>query len=133
MTRLALASSNLALGYAVTARHAHDEHLAAECTALADLHRMVARDLATLVALSGARPPRVTSTCGERLRWEWLASSARLIDGTAEGRLLAECARIQRETDDAVAVVERSAALMQMPTALRERLAHGRRSPLAHC
>ena len=32
-------------------------------------------------------------TC-ERLRWEWLASTATVVDGVPDGRLLSECARI---------------------------------------
>lgn len=129
MVRLAVASSTLAVGYAVTARHTLDEHLAAKCSALAGLHRVIAADLAMLIALSGALPPRVTSTCGERLRWEWLASSARLIDGAAEDRLLAECARIQHEADDAAALVERCGA--RLPAGVRQRLVDGRRPPRA--
>lgn len=117
MARLAISSANLAAGYGVTARHSSDERLVAECVALASLHGAVASDLASLLASRGAPPPRVTMTCGERLRWEWLASSARLIDGAAESRLLAECARIRGEADDAAAVLLRAGA--EMPTELR--------------
>ena len=117
ITRLAITSANLAAGYAVTARHASDEGLVAECLSLASLHRAVASDVASLLASAGAPPPRIITTCGERLRWEWLASSARLIDGVAENRLLAECARIRGEADVAAVVLLRAGA--EMPTALR--------------
>ncbi len=55
---------------------------------------------ATIVAASrwgiDARPrPR---TC-ERLRWEWLASTATVVAGCPDARLIAECARILAETD----------------------------------
>jgi len=121
ITRLAITSSNLAVGYAVTARHAADEGLVAECVSLASLHRAVASELASLLASAGAPPPRIITTCGERLRWEWLASSARLIDGASESRLLAECARIRGEADDAAAELVRSDA--ELPSALRRILA----------
>jgi hypothetical protein len=38
-----------------------------------------------------ARPRHRT---GERLRWEWLASTATVVDGAADEWILAECARI---------------------------------------
>lgn len=121
ITRLAITSSNLAVGYAVTARHASDEGLVAECVSLASLHRAVASELASLLASAGAPPPRIITTCGERLRWEWLASSARLIDGASESRLLAECARIRSEADDAAAESARSD--VELPSPLRRILA----------
>lgn len=105
----------------MTARHASDEGLVAECVSLASLHRAVASDLASLLASAGATPPRIIMTCGERLRWEWLASSARLIDGAAESRLLVECARIRGEADAAAAELVRYDA--QIPSALRRILA----------
>jgi hypothetical protein len=35
-------------------------------------------------------------TC-DRLRWEWLASTATVVDGNPDGRLLSECARVLSE------------------------------------
>jgi hypothetical protein len=117
MTRLARASSNLAVGYAVIARHARDEELIARCALLATLHRTTATDLAALLAQLGPPPPRLTPTCGERLRWEWLASAARLTDGAADARLLAECARVASEAGDAVASLVCTG--VELPSALR--------------
>ena len=37
-------------------------------------------------------------TC-DRLRWEWLASTATVVDGSPDGRLLSECARILAGVD----------------------------------
>ena len=132
ITRLAITSSNLAVGYAVTARHASDEGLVAECVSLASLHRAVASELASLLASAGAPPPRIITTCGERLRWEWLASSARLIDGASESRLLAECARIRSEADDAAAeprALRRRAALSAATDPRRAPRRAGARAP----
>jgi hypothetical protein len=97
LARLAAVSSNLSVGFAVIAKTTHDAHLARESGSLAAAHRAIAEEVAAVAATAGISVPRVRSTCGERLRWEWLASSARLLDGTPELRLLGECARLQRE------------------------------------
>jgi hypothetical protein len=83
----------------VTARSTRRDTFAEEATWLASLHRSLAEEIAVTVGASGATPPRTKPTCGERLRWEWLASAGRLMDGVPEVRLLAECARIQVEAD----------------------------------
>jgi hypothetical protein len=101
--RLAAVSSNLAVGFGVIAKTTRDAHLARECASLAAAHRAIAEEVAAVAATLGISVPSVRSTCGERLRWEWLASSARLLDGTAELRLVGECARLQREASELAA------------------------------
>ncbi|MDB4934127.1 MAG: hypothetical protein JWP87_1099 [Labilithrix sp.] len=103
LRRVAAASSSLALGFEVTARNAREERFAEETAWLAALHRSLSEEIAAAVGSAGLAPPRTKPTCGERLRWEWLASAGRLIDGASDARLVAECARIQREADGAAA------------------------------
>lgn len=108
---LAVACANLALGYAVTAKHAHDEHVADHAVMLADAYRSLSAHIAGLALSLGSTPPRTKATCGERLRWEWLASSARLLDGAPDERLLAECLRAQQVADAATAELQEDAAV----------------------
>lgn len=112
---LAVACANLALGYSVTAKHARDVYVADHATMLADAYRSLAAHVVGLALSLGHTPPRTKSTCGERLRWEWLASSARLLDGAPEERLLAECARTQLAADRAAAAVHTDAAVKLHP------------------
>jgi hypothetical protein len=53
--------------------------------------RNAATNLRTLLDLL---PADSRARTGDRLRWEWLASTATVLDGAADARLLAECARI---------------------------------------
>lgn len=116
---LAVACSNLALGYAVTAKHARDEHVADHAVMLADAYRSLSAHIAGLALSLGSTPPRTKATCGERLRWEWLASSARLLDGAPDERLLAECARAREAADAATAELQQDPAV-QMHPAMRQ-------------
>lgn len=104
---LAVACSSLALGYSVTAKHARDEQIADRAIILADTYRSISALLAGLARSLGDEPTlRTKATCGERLRWEWIASSARIMDGAPEGRLLDECARTQRAAEVASATLQ---------------------------
>jgi hypothetical protein len=82
---------------------------------LADAYRSLAAHIAGLALSLGNVPPRTRSTCRERLRWEWLASSARLLDGAPERRLLAECAVSERDADRAASGLRTDAAVELHP------------------
>lgn len=112
---LAVACSNVALGYAVTAKHAGDEHVADHAVMLADAYRSLSAHIAGLALSLGGMPPRTKATCGERLRWEWLASSARLLDGAPDERLLAECARAREAADVATLELQKVDAVKMHP------------------
>lgn len=112
---LAVACASLALGYAVTAKYARDEQVADHATMLADTYRSLSAHLSGLALSFGGARPRAKATCGERLRWEWLASSARLMDGAPDRRLLAECAQVQEAADLATAALQRDSAVELHP------------------
>jgi hypothetical protein len=122
LRRVALASSSLAVGFEVTARHTRRERFAEETAWLAGLHRSLSEEIAVAVGSSGGAPPRTKPTCGERLRWEWLASAGRLTDGVAEVRLIAECCRIQSEAEQATTALMNDPDARSAPT-LRRMLA----------
>lgn len=107
-----------AVGFDLCARRTDDETIAVAARSAAACVRALAG--ATVSAARGlgidARP-RVR-TC-DRLRWEWLASTAMVVDGSADGRLLAECARILAEADASAAVAfgEEIAARLRLASA----------------
>lgn len=85
---LATATDAAAQGLSVCARRAGSREVAADAAALA-------QTLGALAARAKERVPggmRRAST-SERLRWEWLASTAALLDGGAERRIAEEVAR----------------------------------------
>jgi len=92
---LVVACARLATGYELCARRARELHVADVAGSLSTLHRAVTDELASFLAASGASVPRTKPTCSERLRWEWLASTGRLVDGAPERQVLIECARIE--------------------------------------
>jgi hypothetical protein len=104
LPRLAMLSVKLHVGFGVLAKYAHDADLATEAGALAAAHRAIADEVVELALSLGIETPRIKSTCGERLRWEWLVSSARLTDGAPDSQLIAECTRLQREVAAAAEV-----------------------------
>jgi hypothetical protein len=100
-----MASALLAatLGFEVCARRAHTKDVGARMTALAEEVRAVAESIVARVP-GGVRKPSTS----ERMRWEWLASTAALLDGGIEGRIadeanrhLAIAARAAAKIDDA--------------------------------
>lgn len=110
LARLARVSTSLSVGFGVLAKTAHGERVAQKSAALAAAHRAIADEIAAVAVTLGVGVPRVRSTCGDRLRWEWLASSARLLDGAPDVRLLAECARLAREASDVAGAMPSDAA-----------------------
>lgn len=107
--------SRLAAGYGMCARRASDPDVADLAGSLSTLHRAVAHELAAFLAAAGAGVPRTKSTCSEHLRWEWLASTGRLMNGAPERPLLAECARIERGDEDHVLSLRDEASNFELP------------------
>lgn len=96
--RIAAAMQSASLGFDVCARRATDRKNAERMTWLAGEARAIAELVADKVA-GGVRRP----TTSERMRWEWLASTAALLDGGADGR-------IAEEANRHLAIAEESAA-----------------------
>ena len=107
--------SRLATGYGMCARRGRDPDVMDVAGSLSTLHRAVADELAAFLAASGASMPRTKSTCSERLRWEWLASTGRLMNGAPEHPLLAECARIERAAEGHVVALRDEASNLDLP------------------
>lgn len=107
-----------AAGFDLCARRTDDETIAVAARSAAACVRALAG--ATVSAARGlgidARPR--ARTC-DRLRWEWLASTAMVVDGSADGRLLDECARVLADVDAsaAVALGEELAARLRLASA----------------
>jgi len=97
VNRLATTCASLAHGFAVLSRNLGDPRSVERSLAIASVHAELAEMVGSVAAIMGFVTPRTKSTCGERLRWEWLASSARLTDGASDKRLLDECARLQQD------------------------------------
>lgn len=80
-----------AIGLDACAKHTSDARVAQIASAAARAARALADDARALAAPGDrARAPRMS----ERLRWEWIASSSKVLDGSADARLLDESARL---------------------------------------
>ncbi len=111
-------------GFDLCARRTQDETIAvAAASAAAHLRVLFDATVAAAAATGIDARPRAR-TC-DRLRWEWLASTATVLDGAPDARLLAECARILDAVDAGGAVVlgEGIAARFQIATAEAHSLA----------
>jgi len=108
LRRLVAMSANIAAGFAACAKHARSAAASETATALSATHADLASELAALLASFGAPAARRVAT-GERLRWEWLASTGGLVDHAPEKRVLAECVRLQREAVDLTLTLRRAA------------------------
>jgi len=93
MRRLTSASAALSAGFDACAKHGRSPHIVDSARALTQEHRSLVSAIACLSILVGAHARPAAATC-ERLRWEWLASTATLLDGTPDARLVTECARL---------------------------------------
>lgn len=95
---LATACDVAADGFELCARRTRDETIAVAVQSAAAFLRALVDATVAAAAARGidARPRR--RTC-ERLRWEWLASTATVVDGTPCARLLSECARTLAAVD----------------------------------
>lgn len=88
LRKVAEAMQSASLGFDVCARRATEKGVAARMSRLADEARAIAEAAAAKVT-GGVRKP----TTSERMRWEWLASTAALLDGGVEGRIADEANR----------------------------------------
>jgi hypothetical protein len=85
---VAIALMAAATGFDVCTRRAQNPDDARRMATLAEGAKRIADDVSAQVP-GGVRRP----TTSERLRWEWLASTAALLDGGAEGRVAEEAQR----------------------------------------
>jgi hypothetical protein len=94
--RIASACHAAAFGYALASLRAEDVNVALAARQAGAFAR------ATADAITGCHPVTLRIRTGDRLRWEWLASSAAMLDGKPACRLLRECARLLSDAlDDA--------------------------------
>lgn len=91
-----------AAGFDLCARRTDDETIAVAARSAAGCVRALS-DATVSAARALGIDARPRARTGDRLRWEWLASTATVVDGSADGRLLAECARILAEVDASAA------------------------------
>lgn len=95
LTQLASDVASIALGFAVVAKRASNATIAEGARTLEMVHGAIAGEVARVALSRGGSAPRTKASCGDRLRWEWLASSSRWLDGgRSETRLLDECERL---------------------------------------
>ncbi|MBX3205034.1 MAG: hypothetical protein KF764_08185 [Labilithrix sp.] len=90
------ACSAAAAGFDLCARRADDETIAVAARSAASFLRALLDATVAVARGHGVEVRPRARTC-ERLRWEWLASTATVLDGSPSGRLLSECARILSE------------------------------------
>lgn len=95
--RLGSLAALLASGYAAAAQHTRDASVALEASRLAQSRRAIVDDVSILLARLSMEP--VKERRG-RLRWEWLASTARLLGNAPERRILEECVRLEADAMD---------------------------------
>ncbi len=98
-TAIAITSTcNAAIaGFELCARRTHDVTIAVAATSAADFLRVLVEATIAAAAERGIDAVARART-GDRLRWEWLASTATVVDGTSDARLLGEGARLVPET-----------------------------------
>jgi hypothetical protein len=122
---LVSAASSAVIGFDLCARRTRDKTIAVAAeNAAASLRSLVEATTEIGGGLQANAAPRART--GERLRWEWLASTAMVVDGAAEGRLLSECARILGDA------VVHTRASVDPTIAARFRVASAEAFSLAH-
>lgn len=89
--------ASVALGFDICARRTRDGNIAVAAESAARNLRSLAEALRLAESTPRAahdtgRDAGIRPHTGQRLRWEWLASTATLVDGRADRRLLSECA-----------------------------------------
>lgn len=113
--RVAADSIALSAGFEVWSRHVADGELANAARAMSIEERAIA------MALAGG-PTRT----GDRLRWEWLASTAAQLDGAPHARLAAEVLRFVDEIERSLRSLERDAASSPIAARVRGAVATAR-------
>jgi hypothetical protein len=104
---IASACGAVVAGLDMCARRTRDEKIAVAARNAAGSLRALQEATIVAAAARGVDARPRARTC-DRLRWEWLASTATVVDGNADARLLSECARILA---DAVATTRSTNAL----------------------
>jgi hypothetical protein len=124
---VAAACREAATGFELCARRTREPSTAVAAKSAAKNLRAVLEAVLDAAAFHRVEaPPRART--GERLRWEWLASTAAVVDGgEPSARLLAECARV---LGSALDVVRRGG--FDEPIAARLRVASAEAYSLAH-
>ncbi len=92
-------------GLEACARHAHDAALKRRVSDAAAGQRTAADELLSLAHAHGVEC-RTTPPTGERLRWEWLASTAGILDGAPDVRLFEECKSSLERACDTIRTLE---------------------------
>lgn len=95
---IATACNAASVGFDLCARRTQDETIAVAATNAAAFLRSLSEVTVAAAASKGIDAQPRARTC-DRLRWEWLASTASVVDGEPDGRLLSECARILAGVD----------------------------------
>jgi hypothetical protein len=100
---IASACSAAAVGFDLCAVRTPDDMIAVAAKSAAAFLRSLL-DATVAAADSAGIDARPRARTGDRLRWEWLASTATILDGAPDGRLVSECARILSEVDSVAAI-----------------------------
>jgi hypothetical protein len=103
---MAAACSSAATGFELLVRRTRERSIAAAAKGAAAHLRSVA-EAAVAEAAARGLDARLRARTGDRLRWEWLASTASVVDGSPDERVLEECARV---LGDALPTVTRALA-----------------------
>jgi hypothetical protein len=97
------ACSAAAVGFELCALRTRDETISVAAKNAAAFLRSLGGATENAARAKGIDARPRSRTC-DRLRWEWLASTATVLDGSPDGRLASECARLLSEVDaDSVA------------------------------
>lgn len=87
-----------AVGFDLCAARTHDETIAVAAKNAAAFLRSLGQATEAAARAKGIEARPRERTC-DRLRWEWLASTATVLDGSSDARLAGECARLLSEVD----------------------------------
>ncbi|MDF2696017.1 MAG: hypothetical protein K0S65_4400 [Labilithrix sp.] len=112
------ACSGAAVGFDLCAQRTKDETIAVAARSAAVFLRALV-DATVEAAWFHGLDVRPRTRMGDRLRWEWLASTATVVDGGAESRLFSECARMLASVDptDATPLGDELTARFRVATA----------------
>src|SRR5258708_6889812 len=102
LTTVSSACLEAAAGFHVCARRTHDESVAVAARRESESLQLATEMIAQRAESRGRRAPRANRAKSPRssrkrtcnLRWEWLASTAMVVDGRSDVRLLIEIARV---------------------------------------
>ena len=87
-----------AMGFDLCASRTRDETISVAASSAAVYLRSLQKRAVAAARSAGVDARPRARTC-DRLRWEWLASTASMLDRTPDRRLVDECARVLSEVD----------------------------------